>query len=92
MVIAVEEKRPHQPLRAGYPVDDPLFNSVTIPSSAAVSGSIDLRDFLPDLSQSLKKGKVIVMWSYRLTTTDGRESERLFGGFVLPEDASRSTR
>ena len=89
VVTAVEEKRPSSPLKVGFPIEDPLFNAIVIPARGAISGTIDLRDYFPDLSESLKRGKVIVMWSYRLRTEDGRHAERQYGGFTIPDDVDR---
>jgi hypothetical protein len=91
VVTAVEEKRPSSPLKVGFPIEDPLFNAIMIPARGAISGTIDLRDYFPDLPASLKRGKVIVMWSYRVRSEDGGHVERQYGGFVLPDDADKRT-
>jgi hypothetical protein len=91
VVTAVEEKRPSSPLKVGFPIEDPLFNAIVIPARGAISGTIDLRDYFPDLPESLRRSRVIVMWSYSLRTEVGGNAERQYGGFVLPNDATTRT-
>jgi hypothetical protein len=83
LMAAFSERRPNTMLQVGYPVDDPLFNRITIRPGEQVRGRVPLNNYFPGISEAVSAGGVIVLWSYQAIADDGRRSERQTGSFTL---------
>jgi hypothetical protein len=68
-----------QPLPLVFPIDDPMQEDVTIKPGEALEGIIRLGSFFRGIADAVKKSPVLVLWSYRLKTVDGQQSERITG-------------
>jgi len=68
-----------QPLPLVFPIDDPMQENVTIKPGESLEGTIRLGSFFRGIADAVKKSPVLVLWSYRLKTVDGQQSERITG-------------
>lgn len=76
-----ENARYEQPLPLVFPIDDPLPGEVDIKPGETIVGTIRLDYVFKEIQSRLQRGPVLVLWSYRLETVDGRRSPRL-GGYI----------
>lgn len=89
ILAAIRESRPNEPLTMTVPIDDPGPGTVDIKPSQTVQGDIDLDYFFADLPKVLKSDSVIVFWTYKLSTLDRRESQRVGGWIRLAQYSVR---
>jgi hypothetical protein len=52
------------PLKKFYPVDDPMFDEISVPPRGTLTGDIDLESTIPDLRQLTKVSDVHLFWAY----------------------------
>jgi hypothetical protein len=56
---------PHgAPLEMVYPVDDPMFDTISVAPGAALTGDINLEHLIPDLGRVTKVSEVQLFWAY----------------------------
>jgi hypothetical protein len=53
------------PLEVSMPVDDPIFDEISIDSGATLAGEIDLNYFFSNLSRATKRSEVNLFWAYQ---------------------------
>jgi len=81
ILTAVMERWPHEARRTNpiTVIKDPGPGIVNIEPGGSVSGDIRLGDEFDHFAETLKKGNIIVLWSYQLETADHIESDRVAG-------------
>jgi hypothetical protein len=86
ILAAAQERWPHEALHPNpvTVIKDPGPGIVTIASGQSVEGDIRLTDEFDRFAETLKKESVVVLWSYQLTTSDGRMSARMGGAIAIP--------
>jgi hypothetical protein len=90
-LLAVEEHAAsEQPVQLVFPIDDPLPGDIEIKPGEVLEGTIRLDYVFKDIVEKLRQKSLLVLWSYRLEGTDGRQSERLTGSITLPKLPPRS--
>ncbi|MGH3426411.1 MAG: hypothetical protein ACRDQZ_02360 [Mycobacteriales bacterium] len=80
-----EHAKYEQPIPLVFPIDDLLPGDVEIKPGEALEGSIRLDYVFKDIPNTLRKEPLLLLWSYRLEATDGKQSERLTGSVTLPQ-------
>jgi hypothetical protein len=53
------------PLEVFMPVDDPIFDKISLAPGASVTGDIDLNNFFSRLSLVTKKSDIHLFWAYK---------------------------
>jgi hypothetical protein len=69
------------PLEVSMPVDDPIFDKISLAPRASVSGDIDLNQFFSRLSLATKKSDVHLFWAYE--SPEELHIPHWSGGWVL---------
>jgi hypothetical protein len=75
--VAVQPGR--TPLEQTLPVEDPGSDTTVIKPGAVLRGRVDLARQFESLQAKSSTGEVVVFWTYRLRTVDGRTSNRVGG-------------
>jgi hypothetical protein len=73
-----------QPVPLVFPIDDPIGEEISLKPAESAEGIIRLDSFFKDIRAAMKRTPLIVLWSYRLKTKGGEESEIITGQVVLP--------
>jgi hypothetical protein len=53
------------PLEVSMPVDDPMFDEISLDPGATLTGEIDLNYFFSNLSRATKRSEVNLFWAYQ---------------------------
>lgn len=89
MALPVGASSDGQPLQLVFPIADPMPGEVVIKPRASISGEIHLDYFFKDIRPALmKKGPVMILWTYQLKATDGRLSNRVTGYILMKSPGS----
>jgi hypothetical protein len=84
IVIVVVKKTLGNPTLAGMrPFDNPIDEEVLIAPGQSISGTVRVSDYVEKIDQELRKGELLVLWSYQPKTRDGVIFKRRTGHFEL---------
>ena len=83
ILVAVTSNAKREFLEEALVVDDSLPDTVEIPAGASLEGDIFLERRFPSLATALRKGSVIVFWSFEIRTAGETPLQRQAGGVVL---------
>lgn len=64
-MVFVAARTTGEPLEMDLPVDDPVAETVLVPSRASLTGHIDLRTVISDLNTVTKQGDILLFWAYK---------------------------
>jgi hypothetical protein len=81
--LAAPSSRPSEPLRRTYIIDDPRPTLVSVDAGETIRTKLDLSQRFADIETMMRKEDVLVFWTYAFPDARRRQSERVFGGFVL---------
>ncbi len=85
LLIAVKAGPRQENIKEALFIDDPKTGETVINPGDSVRGKIDLTRRFPEIEYVLETHDVIVFWSYRLVTKDGKMADRISGGFSIPK-------
>jgi hypothetical protein len=69
------------PLEVSMPVDDPMFDEISVEPGGSLTGEIDLNYFFSNLSPATKRSEVNLFWAYQ--SPEQRHIPHWTGGWIL---------
>lgn len=84
ILVAVTADRKQALLEETLPVDDVVPDTVGIDSGKSLRGQVLLSRRFPGLDTALRRGPVVLFWSFQVRMSNGQRLDRQAGAFVLP--------